>query len=122
MVYRAINQTRNHELAAQASRAESFIDRLVGLLGRRGLDPGEALHITPCNSIHTFFMRFPIDVLFLEADGTVVKLFSNLKPWRATSLYPKAQSVLELPAGTLKARPTEVGDVVLFETRSAHAN
>lgn len=61
------------------------------------------------------FMRFPIDAAFLGADGEVVKLFHTLRPWRVTSIYPAAQSVLELPAGVLAATDTREGDRLVFQ-------
>ncbi len=110
------NVTRDRILADRAARASSFRERLVGLLGRASLPVGEGLHIVPCNSIHTFFMRIPIDVAFLDPDGVIVKQFSALPPWRATSVYFHAKSVLELPAGTLLASGTREGDRLAFET------
>jgi uncharacterized membrane protein (UPF0127 family) len=115
LVYRVRNTTRNQELSHRTLLADSFTARLVGLLGRRTLPVGEGLHIVPCNSIHTFFMRFPIDVAFLSTEGQVVKTFHALRPWRATSLYPKARSVLELPAGALRDSQTQEGDTLVFE-------
>jgi uncharacterized membrane protein (UPF0127 family) len=95
--------------------AESFLPRLIGLMGRAQLPPGEGLHIVPCNSIHTFFMRFPIDIAFLTEQGAVVKTLHALRPWRASAIYFKAHSVLELPAGTLQATQTQEGDTLVFE-------
>jgi uncharacterized membrane protein (UPF0127 family) len=115
MRLRVNNVTRSRLLADRAERATSFMDRFVGLMGRRSLAFGEGMHILPCNSIHTFFMRIPIDVAFLDPEGRVVKQFSALPPWRATSVYFQARSVLELPAGTLQASGTEPGDVLAFE-------
>lgn len=109
------NVTRERLLADRAERAESFADRFVGLMGRRSLAFGEGLHIVPCNSIHTFFMRIPIDVAFLDRDGLIVKQFLALPPWRATSVYFQAKSVLELPAGALQASGTQEGDRLVFE-------
>jgi uncharacterized membrane protein (UPF0127 family) len=91
MRLRVNNVTRSRLLADRAERAASFMDRFVGLMGRRSLAFGEGLHILPCNSIHTFFMRIPIDVAFLDPEGRVVKQFSALPPWRATSVYCQAR-------------------------------
>ena len=102
-------------LADRAAEATGFLERLVGLMGRKHLAFGEGLHIVPCNSIHTFFMRIPIDALFLDAGGTVVRLFGALPPWRVTGLYWNARSVLELPAGTAAASGTAEGDRLRFE-------
>jgi len=115
MPLRVTNVTRDRILADRAREATGFRDRLVGLLGRRELPIGEGLHLLPCNSIHMFFMRFPIDAIFLDAGGTVVKVFHALAPWRATSVYRKARSVLELPAGVAKESGTQVGDCLAFE-------
>ena len=109
------NVTRGKLLADRAERAASFTRRFMGLMGRPSLDFGEGLHIVPCNSIHTFFMRIPIDVAFLDPSGVIVKQFSALPPWRATSIYRKARTVLELPAGTLTASGTQEGDRLDFE-------
>ena len=107
--------TRDRLLADRAERATSFFERFKGLMGRPSLAFGEGLHILKCNSIHTFFMRIPIDVAFLDPSGVVVKQFSALPPWRATSVYFQAKSVLELPAGTLEASGTQEGDRLVFE-------
>jgi len=115
MRLRVNNVTRDRLLADRAERATSFMERFVGLMGRRSLVLGEGLHIDPCNSIHTFFMRIPIDVAFLDADGVIVKQFLALPPWRGTSLYFRARSVLELPAGTLAASGTQEGDRLVLE-------
>lgn len=104
-------------LADQAEEASGFFTRLIGLMGRRDLPLGQGLHLLPCNSIHTFFMRIPIDALFLDAHGAVVKVFPALPPWRLTGIYPKVRSVLELPAGTLRASGTAEGDEIVFERR-----
>jgi uncharacterized membrane protein (UPF0127 family) len=115
MRLRVNNVTRDRLLADRAERATSFRDRFVGLMGRRSLVVGEGMLIAPCNSIHTFFMRIPIDVAFLGPDGEIVKQFVALPPWRATSVYFQAKSVLELPAGTLEASGTREGDRLVFE-------
>jgi uncharacterized protein len=88
---------------------------MQGLLGRKAFTVGEGLHIAPCNSIHTFFMRFAIDALFLDRDGRVVKLLDAIPPWRASGIYFRAHSVLELPAGVAAASGTVEGDRLVFE-------
>ncbi|MBU8897718.1 DUF192 domain-containing protein [Corallococcus sp. H22C18031201] len=115
MRWRVNNETRQRLLADQAERAESFVQRFQGLMGRTLLPVGEGLHIVPCNSIHTFFMRIAIDVAFLDKEGRVVKQMAALPPWRATSVYFRAHSVLELPAGVLTASGTQEGDLLSFE-------
>lgn len=115
MHWRVNNETRQRLLADRAERATAFLHRFKGLMGRRSLAVGEGLHILPCNSIHTFFMRIPIDVAFLDAQGVIVKQLSALPPWRATSVYLQSRSVLELPAGVLEASGTREGDRLSFE-------
>lgn len=99
-------------LAGRCDVATGFIRRGVGLLGRRTLEQGEGLLIRPCSSVHCFFMRFPIDVLFLDGHARVLKLYTPLRPWRASTLVRGAKQTLELPAGTVRSSGTEVGDVL----------
>jgi uncharacterized membrane protein (UPF0127 family) len=110
MRLRVYNATRERLLAERAERADTFVRRLVGWMGRARADAGEGLLIVPCNAIHTFFMRMPIDVVFLDAQDTVVRLLHALPPWRATRPCPGARAVLELPAGTLATSGTREGD------------
>lgn len=109
------NATRDTVLADRAWAALRMGERMKGLLGRDGLGSGEGIHIDPCNSIHTFFMRFAIDVLFLDKQGTVVRAFEGLPPWRLTRVYAGARSVVELPPGTLSATGTYEGDRIVFD-------
>lgn len=115
MRWKVNNVTRGRLLADRAERATSFADRFMGLMGRRSLVSGEGMHLSPCNSIHTFFMRIPIDVAFLDREGLIVKQIPAMPPWRMSSVYFKAHSVLELPAGTLAASETQEGDRLSFE-------
>jgi uncharacterized protein len=89
----------NTVVVCQLQRAESMFSRMVGLLGRSSLPQGHGLLISPCNQVHTFFMKFAIDVVFLDSSNCVVKLCPNLKPWRLTPIVWKAKAVLELPQG-----------------------
>ena len=106
------NKTRGTILAQKAQIANTPLLRLKGLLGRRGLEQGEGLIIEPCNSIHTCFMRFPIDVLFLDKNYKIVSLKSNLSPWRLFGALFMGKIVLELPAGTLAETRTKNGDLI----------
>jgi uncharacterized membrane protein (UPF0127 family) len=83
--------------------------RMRGLLGKRGLDSGAGLLIRPAPSIHTFFMRFPIDVVFLSRQGEVLKVAERVPPWRARSCR-RSYAVLELAAGEAGRRGIAVGD------------
>jgi len=80
------------------------------LMWKRRLSDNEGLLLTPCNSLHTMFMRFPIDVLFLDNDFTVVKTIENLKPWRVTSICKNSCQVVELKAGSVDDLVINVGD------------
>jgi len=111
---RITNQTRGTVLADRAFDARGHWSRLVGLLGRSKLEPGEALHLDPCTSVHTAFMRFSIDVVYLDRDHNVVKLVPNLKPFRVSAVRG-GRSVIELPVGAIEASKTEVGDQVTIE-------
>lgn len=115
MPFTVRNQTRNNVLASRATEATSFTARFIGLLGKKELPFGEALHIKPCNSIHTFFMKIPIDALFLDRQLKVVKVCGAMVPWRISSVYWSAHSVLELPAGTASASGTTEGDQLVLE-------
>lgn len=115
MRYRVRNLTRNTLLADQAARAVTFTERFQGLMGVTELPLGQGLHIAPCTSIHTFFMKIPIDALFLDASQQVIDVCHALTPWRMSRVYFGAKSVLELPAGTAAASKTEAGDRLVFE-------
>lgn len=98
---RAFLSEKGIELGNDISLATSMTARMKGLLGKNTLPPGKGLLIRPCKGIHTFLMKFPIDVIFLDKDNQVIALFRELPPNRLTNIYPKAASVLELPAGTI---------------------
>jgi uncharacterized membrane protein (UPF0127 family) len=85
--------------------------RRKGLLGRDSFETGCAMVIAPSNAIHTFFMRFPIDVLFVRRNGVVAKVRRNIPPWRVAASL-SAYAVIELPAGTLGIDDARVGDVL----------
>ena len=106
------NLTRDTVLAARCRIADSYLPRLIGLMGAPGLEPGEGLLIRPCNSIHTHFMRFPIDVLYVSHEDKVVAIDEAMAPWRFGRIHRNARYVVELPAGTVAATGTLVGDTV----------
>jgi uncharacterized membrane protein (UPF0127 family) len=85
--------------------------RRKGLLGRDSFPDGSAMIIAPTNAIHTFWMRFAIDVMFVRRDGVVVKVQERLAPWRA-AVGAKAYAVIELPAGALRRGDVKVGDAL----------
>ena len=106
---KVLNVTRGTVLATQLEKAHTAATRKKGLLGREGLLPGEGLWIAPCESVHTFFMRFPIDLIYLDRKLQVKKVRHSVGAWRMSACFA-AYSVLELPAGTARATRTERGD------------
>ena len=113
----AINQTKGKELASQVRVARSLWARFWGLMGRRSLPEGHSVLITPCSSVHTFFMRFPIDVIFLDRDNIVVKIVPAMRPWRTALGGRGARSALELDAGAAESNGLEPGDVLRLPDR-----
>ena len=95
--------------------ARSPLAKMRGLLGRSRLDQGEGLLLKGASSIHTAFMRFPIDAVFLDADQVVVKVAADVRPWRA-SVRLRARSVLELPAGEAARRGLSPGTALRSAT------
>lgn len=124
------NLTRHTVLATRMEVADSGPKRNKGLLGRDRLSPGEGLWIVPCEAVHTFAMRFAIDLVYLDRKNRIRKLSSAVPPWRLSACF-SAHSVLELVPGTIRSTRTEVGDLVEFsaapaasdssESPSAHA-
>ena len=96
----------------EIKRANTFWTRFKGLQFQKKPIVKEGLFITKCNSIHMFFMRFPIDVVFLNQSNQVVKVVPHLKPWRIVSPVDGATSTLELPIGTIEDRYISVGDTI----------
>ncbi len=105
-----VNLTRDTLLADRAELAIGLGQRLKGLLGRHTLDKGEGLVIRPCSSVHTFFMRFAIDVVFVDRASRVVKTIEDMQPFRASNPFLSALLTIELPAGTIHRTNTRVGD------------
>jgi len=117
----ARNVTRGAVVASGVCVARSWWSRLRGLMLAPELRPGEGLLILRCRSIHTHFMRFPIDALFLDGEGRVVAAAEAMRPWRISRHYAAARDVLELPAGTIAATGTRSGDRVSIEDPDARA-
>ena len=111
-----LNKTRSSIVGTGIRVADTFVSRLRGLMFTESLGPGEGLWIQPCNSIHTFGMRFEFDALFLGPDGIVVGRYERFQRNRISRVFWNARGVLELPAGTIERTGTEVGDEIQFET------
>ena len=110
-----INETRGTVLADRAVVARSFWARLRGLMGRRELPAGEALIFNRNSSVHTFWMRFPIDVIFTDREGVVVGMREAMPPHRPFAGARGAYRTVELPAGTITQTQTARGDRLRFE-------
>ncbi len=108
---KAVNVTRGTVLATRLELAGTGPSRNKGLLGREGLLPGEGLWIVPCEAVHTFFMRFPIDLVYLDRKHRIRKVRSNVGAWRMSACLT-AHSVIELPAGTIRETRTEKSDTI----------
>jgi uncharacterized membrane protein (UPF0127 family) len=110
-----LNATRNTVLGERITVAETSRTRMVGLLGKRGLEPGTGLLIFPSQAIHTVAMRFPIDVVFIDRQWRVVHVRPAMVPYRMTGIHWKARCVLELPCGQIAETSTAVGDQLSIE-------
>jgi uncharacterized membrane protein (UPF0127 family) len=106
----AFNLTKNTWLSTTVRKADNFLTRLVGLLRRTSLGPEEALWLIPSKGVHTFGMRFPIDVIFLNENNKVIDIIQDMAPNRLSRLHWSAQSILELPHGSIQKSATTVGD------------
>ena len=101
---------RGTQIADRAVLANSPLKRLVGLLNRRHLEPGEGLVLVPGGAIHMFFMRMAIDVIFADKEGNVLKTAANVKPWRMVMAPRHSRYTIELPVGVIEASGTQPGD------------
>ncbi len=115
------NLTRRTTLATRLTKADTPETRKKGLLGRTSLPSGEGLWIVPCQSIHMFFMRFAIDLVYIDRKYHVRKVRSNVRPWRISACLT-AHSVLELPAGAVRETGTQRGDVLEMVVASPEAD
>lgn len=113
--HRAINVTTGDIIAARVIIAEDFRSRSVGLLNRTSIEEDEGLLIKPCNSIHTFFMKFPIDVVFLDRKCVVVRIIKDLMPWRLAWSIVRGYMVLEIKQGILNKMHVKVNDLLRIE-------
>ena len=106
------NETRNTLIAGKARRADGFLARGRGLMLTLPLEKGSGLVLDPCNSIHMFFMRYPLDIIFLDKQGRVVFMYRGIKPWRVGRIVRGARLAIELPEGTIDESLTQIGDAI----------
>jgi uncharacterized protein len=108
------NRTRDTVLGNAVDVADTSAKRRTGLLKHERLEPGQGLWIDPCESVHTFFMKFPIDLVYLDKRRIVKKVRSRVPAWRLSACLT-AHSIVELPAGTVEQTRTQVGDELIFD-------
>nr|WP_239454471.1 DUF192 domain-containing protein [Bacillus suaedaesalsae] len=107
-----INQRNKEELATQVGKAYSFLTRLKGLIFSKDLPDGCSLHLKPCQSVHTYFMNYPIDVVFVNKHLEIVGIVESMSPRKVSKVYRSASSVFEFPAGTVSRTNTNIGDML----------
>jgi uncharacterized membrane protein (UPF0127 family) len=110
------NRTRNTILADAVELADTSEKRRTGLLKHERLDPGQGLWIVPCESVHSFFMKFAIDLVYLDRNHKVRKVRHRMVPWRVSACL-SAHSIIELPAGAVAASGTQAGDQLEMENQ-----
>ncbi|MEW5953319.1 MAG: DUF192 domain-containing protein [Bacillota bacterium] len=109
-----INTATDRVVARKVELASTFGQRLRGLMGRRGMPKGSAMLLYPCNAIHTCFMRFSIDIVFLNREGYVLVIIPKLPPFRFAGPVKESQLVVELPAGETADAQIEIGHKLKF--------
>ena len=110
-----LNKTRRIVLLEKAAMADRFGSRLAGLLGAASLPPGHGLVLKPCRSVHSWGMRFSLDVGFVDGSGRLCHLIHGLRPFRFSAVIKEAVYVIEAPAGTFRRTGTREGDLVALE-------
>ncbi len=109
------NASRNTTVSQKPFHAVRLRDRTRGMIGRDFGVSFDAMVFSACNAIHTFFMRIPLDVIFLNRENVVVSMYRGLRPWHPCVCSLNARSVVELPAGAIDASSTEIGDRFIFD-------
>lgn len=117
---RITNRTRNTLLGTRVKPATTFWSRLRGYIGRAQPKPGDGILLMPSDAIHTWWMTFELDVLFLDDRGRVLELARSLRPWKRTRRVVGARYVLEVPAGTIDASGTRVGDELSWRDQAPY--
>jgi len=114
-VFSVRNADKNTIVATRARLASSIISRFNGLMLRKGVEDGGGILLTPSASIHSFFMRFRFDAIFLDREGRVTKVVHAMRPWRIAFGGKGARDTLELAAGVAERTGTQPGDLLVFE-------
>lgn len=110
---KAVVKNKNITLANKVKVADDFFSRLVGLMFKKEMIGFDALLITECKSIHTCFMQYSMDLIFLNNKNKIIKIFRNMRPWRFTRIYFSASKALELKGGSIVGE-IQIGDEVEF--------
>lgn len=111
------NITKKNTILSKGIIADSFFTRLKGLIGRKELGIDEAICIKPCKSVHTFFMSFSIDVVFIDRNGFVCEIVKNMEPYKVSEYISKASYVIEFSAGNADRFGLEIGDIIELRKR-----
>ena len=114
IVLKAVNSTKETVLCPRVEVADSFLRRLIGFMFKRNIPFGSGLLFLRCNAIHTFFLLAPLDVIFLDEEGKVVKTIEGLRPWRVVLPVRGARHTLETARGSIRRSRTKVGDRIVF--------
>ncbi|HHX22948.1 MAG: DUF192 domain-containing protein [Tepidanaerobacteraceae bacterium] len=109
---KVLNLNKQVALGVKVYQTKCFFQRLKGLIGTNKLEEGEGLLITPCTSIHTFFMKYPIDVIYFDDENIILHILHSIQPYSFSPIIKKAKGVLELPAGTCISTGSVVGDKI----------
>lgn len=109
---KCINIKTGKIIADNLEMKDSYLGRLIGLLGKKGLEKGQGIVLKPCNSIHTCFMHFAIDVVFISKDFKVLKVIKNMGAWHFSPIVLKSLYTLEVAAGAVKN--LQEGDFIKF--------
>lgn len=109
------NSSKNNLIADDVKLANSFLLRTLGLIPKDSISLNEGLIIKPCCSIHTFFMKFNIDVLFVNQQNQIIALYEKVKPYRVLPIHPMASYVIELASGVISAQNIKKGDLLILE-------
>lgn len=118
-IYLEINNSDIKNPPLKIEVADNFLTRFMGLMGRKVLPNGHGLLISPCNSVHMCFMRFAIDIVYIDENYNVLKAVKNLKPWVGMSICWKAWGVIELPTGSIEQYNISSGDKI-FTSHQNH--
>ena len=116
VTYVVRNTTRLTTIGDRIAKAGTSSERTTGLLRRTGLENGEGLWIIPCEAVHTFFMTFALDLVYIDRKHRIRKVVRNVAPWRVSACL-SARSIIELPAGTIDATGSEPGDQLEISPR-----